>query len=337
MKHLCNFGVARKVSGAQIANPHHAGKYAWTLDGETVGENLDLYVGSEDGIVAVGDGINNKFSPTELGIVRDSTENSTLAQKCMFADLSFYESEDVACHVYDTSLKHLILHHIHLCAGQLLCSVIADDSHTRSRKPSLGSYAEQKDGCTTYIFPTVFLGDKVFVGTQVGQSVTTVANPRAVFLNTFQVEVFYSCFGDRLVLKIAHPLCEHQLHAFLKAQLMRFVADTYIGFVGRGGMKPVALFYIENQNMVGVSIVVCTIDIFRVYIDSRNTIIHRDAQQVIDISNITVDTRYRTVVLNADSHTSTVGIGHCHKNNGQPFRVNAGTFSIEGLALVGCC
>lgn len=38
------------------------GKDAWALDGETVGENLDLYVGSEDGIVAMGNGINNKFS-----------------------------------------------------------------------------------------------------------------------------------------------------------------------------------------------------------------------------------------------------------------------------------
>ena len=100
-------------------------------------------------------------------------------------------------------------------------------------------------------------------------------------------------------------------------------------------MKPIALFYIENKNMVGISIVVCAVDIFRVYIDSRNTIIHRDAQHVIDISNITVDTRYCTVVLNSNSHTSTVGIGHCHKNNGQPFRVDASTLSIESLALVG--
>jgi len=79
MKHLRNLWVARKVSGAQIANPHHSGKYAWTLDGETVGENLDLYVGSEDGIVAMGNGINNKLSPTELGIVGDGTENGTFA------------------------------------------------------------------------------------------------------------------------------------------------------------------------------------------------------------------------------------------------------------------
>ena len=253
----------------------------------------------------------------------------------MFADLGFYEGECVARHIDDTSFKHLILHHIHLCAGKLLCSIIADDTHTRSREPSLGSYTKQKDSGTTYIFSTVFLGDKVFVGTQVGQSVTTVANPRTIFLDTFQVEIFYSCFGDGLVLKIAHPLCEHQLHAFLKAQLVRFVADTYIGFVGRGGMKPIALFYIEKQNMVGISIVVYAIDIIRMYIDSRNTIIHRDAQEVIDIFNITVDTRYRTVVLNTNSHTPTVGIGHCHKNNGQPFRVDASTLSIESLALVG--
>ena len=254
----------------------------------------------------------------------------------MFANLGFHESEGGARHVNDASLKHLILHYIHLCACQLLCSIIADDSHTRSREPSLRSYAEQKDGCTTYIFPAVFLCDKVFVGAQVGQSVTAVANPRAVFLNILQVEVFYSCFGDGLILKIAYPFCEHQLHAFLKAQLMRFVADTYIGFVGRGGMKPIALFYIENKNMVGISIVVCAIDIFWVNIDSRNTIIHRDSQQIIDISNITVDTRYRTVVLNANSHTATVGIGHGHKNNGQPFRIDASTLSIESLAFGGC-
>jgi hypothetical protein len=79
VKHLCNLGVAREMSGTQIANPHHAGKDAWALDCETVGEYLDLYVGSEDRVVAVGDGINNKLSPTELGIVRDGTENSAFA------------------------------------------------------------------------------------------------------------------------------------------------------------------------------------------------------------------------------------------------------------------
>ena len=42
------------MSGAQIANPHHARKDAWALNGETVRENLNLYVGSEDRIVAMG-------------------------------------------------------------------------------------------------------------------------------------------------------------------------------------------------------------------------------------------------------------------------------------------
>lgn len=54
VEHLSNLGIAREVSGTQISNPHHARKDAWALESETVGENLDLYVGSEDRIVAVG-------------------------------------------------------------------------------------------------------------------------------------------------------------------------------------------------------------------------------------------------------------------------------------------
>ena len=65
------------MSGTQIANSNHSREDAWTLDSETVGEYLDLNVGSEDRVVAVGDGINNKLSPTKLWIVRNSTENST--------------------------------------------------------------------------------------------------------------------------------------------------------------------------------------------------------------------------------------------------------------------
>ena len=79
VEHLRNLEVAREVSGAQVANPHHASKDAMTLDCETVGENLNLYVGSKDGVVAMNDGINNKFSPTEFGIVWDGAKNGTFA------------------------------------------------------------------------------------------------------------------------------------------------------------------------------------------------------------------------------------------------------------------
>ena len=54
------------MSGTQIANPHHAEKNARTLNSDMVGKNLDLYVGSEDGLVTVGYGINNKLSPTDF-------------------------------------------------------------------------------------------------------------------------------------------------------------------------------------------------------------------------------------------------------------------------------
>ena len=50
----------------------------------------------------------------------------------------------------------------------------------------------------------------------------------------------------RFVLKVAHPLCEHQLHTLLKAQLVRFISDAYIGLIGRDGMKSVALFHMKK-------------------------------------------------------------------------------------------
>lgn len=99
----------------------------------------------------------------------------------------------------------------------------------------------------------------------------------------------------------------------------------------------IALFYIEKQNIVGISIVVCALKVFQMYIDSRNTIIHRDAQEVVDIHNITVNAGHSAVILNANSHTATVGIGHGSKYYGKPFGVNTGTLSIESLAFRSRC
>lgn len=36
----------------------------------------------------------------------------------------------------------------------------------------------------------------------------------------------------RFVLKVAHPLCEHQLHTFLETHFVGFVANPYIGLIG---------------------------------------------------------------------------------------------------------
>lgn len=74
---LRNLEVAREVSGAQVANPHHASKDAMTLDCETVGENFDLYVGFKDGVVAIGYSI--KLC-SAMFLFRVRTAQSTLQQ-----------------------------------------------------------------------------------------------------------------------------------------------------------------------------------------------------------------------------------------------------------------
>ena len=88
--------------------------------------------------------------------------------------------------------------------------------------------------------------------------------------------------------------------------------------------------------MVGNSIIIHAFDVFGMYVDFWDTIIHRNTQEVVDIHNITVNAGDDAIVFNTDCYRSTVGICHCGKYHGKPLGVDASTLAVKCLTFGGC-
>ena len=65
--------------------------------------------------------------------------------------------------------------------------------------------------------------------------------------------------------------------------------------------------------------------------DARNTVVHRNSQQVINMLQGMVNSCHRPIIFHSDGNHAAVSIGHCDDWHGQCLLIYAHTFTVERL------
>ena len=128
---------------AQIVQSYDSGKLARTFDDKPRIVHLDLYVGSINTVVAVGDRVDNQFVPDKRRILGYRHKTRFRAKVGVFLDLRLHKSEALLQHFQHGAFKNFIFDDVHLGSGQCLIAVVANEPDTRPRKKPLRSLAEQ--------------------------------------------------------------------------------------------------------------------------------------------------------------------------------------------------
>ena len=150
---------------SDIVDTHHARQDSWAFHHIMVVEYLHHDVGTQDAVVAVGNGIHYQFCPTEWGILRYGYKPGIFTQKGVLLDLRINKSDCLLCHLQDTTLERYILHHIHLAAKTLFITQIAYYTDTCPLEELLRVFAKQQYGCTRHFVHSVYCRNIPFVGT----------------------------------------------------------------------------------------------------------------------------------------------------------------------------
>ena len=213
-----NLGIAGEVCCPHIIEPYPAGQNTGALHRVVVVEQLNLDIRSEDGIVAMGNCIDNQFRPAEFGILRLRHETCVLTKISSFFNLRFYKSNGRLSHIQDSALEGNILNNIHFPANLFHCPLIPDETDMCPLEKALWVFSEQKYGSAANLFLAILGQDIISVGTKKSQCILLITNPLAVTGNKVQVQVLNCCPCNGVILIVLHPFGQHNLHTVIKGQ-----------------------------------------------------------------------------------------------------------------------
>ena len=134
-------------------------------------------------------GIDDDLFPNELRVFRRGMKSAVVSKSCALLDLIAYKFKRLPYHIKDFSLKHLILDDIHFCTDLCLCPVIADKTHSCSRKETLRLFPEKKKRRPAHFFSAIVPDNVIFVLPD-------------VFLGGFGIADFLAVFSDKIHINI---------------------------------------------------------------------------------------------------------------------------------------
>ena len=186
---VCDFRITREMCGTKIPKTYRPRKNARTFNCKVVRKNLHLNIGARYRIIAMSNGIYNKFRPTKFRIIGHGTKNSTFTQKSMFLYLRFHKRQNISCHFNNAAFEHFILHHIHSGSSLLYVTVETYNAHPRPLKPPLWLFAKNKQSCTANKFLVMLFYNESLVCAKIGLCIVLIANSYTIIGYAVQINI----------------------------------------------------------------------------------------------------------------------------------------------------
>ena len=329
MQKLRNLRIAGKVDVPHIVQPHDTGQRTGAFHRQPVIEHLDLNVRTLDAVIPVRDGVDDQLLPRKLRVFRLCDEPGIRAEIGALLDLPAHKLQRLFRHLQNAALEYHVLDDVHLRADLRLRTLISDKTDAGVGKETLRIPAKQQHGGGADCLLAALFRNELLVLPQVFLRAFSVAQLFRVRLDKAEVDVLHRRVRDRRILKIARPLCVHELQAFLKIELLGLIPDAEENLVRLIGVEVIALQHLDQQDVVGRSVLVHAGEPFRFHPHGGLAEVKRRTKQLVDMLRMAVDAGNRTVILHADSDHAAVRVGKGDQMNRQRFCIDAGALSVK--------